>query len=47
MTVKRFLANSSVVEISHPLYSTDLVPSGLFLFPKLKTTLKGKSFWYA
>ena len=47
MTMKCFLANCSFVEISHPHYSTDLVPYGLFLFSKLKTALKGISFWYS
>jgi hypothetical protein len=30
--------------LSHLPYSPDLVPSGFFLFPKLKITLKGKIF---
>jgi len=30
--------------VSHPPYSPDLAPADLFLFPKLKTTLKGRRF---
>jgi hypothetical protein len=30
--------------VPHPLYSRDLAPTDLFLFPKLKTTLKGRRF---
>ena len=28
----------------HPPYSPDLAPADFFLFPKLKTTLKGRRF---
>jgi len=30
--------------VPHPPYSPDLVPAEFFLFPKLKTTLKGRRF---
>jgi len=30
--------------VSHPPCSPDLTPADLFLFPKLKTTLKGRRF---
>jgi transposase len=30
--------------VLHPPYSPDLAPAVLFLFPKLKTTLKGRRF---
>jgi hypothetical protein len=30
--------------VPHPPYSSDLAPAEFFLFPKLKTTLKGRSF---
>jgi len=30
--------------VHQPPYSTDLAPADFFLFPKLKTTLKGRRF---
>jgi hypothetical protein len=30
--------------VPHPPYSLDLAPADFFLFPKLKTTLKGHRF---
>jgi len=30
--------------VPHPPYSPDLAPTDVFLFPKLKTTLKGRRF---
>jgi len=30
--------------VPHPSYSTDLAPTDFSLFPKLKTTLKGRRF---
>jgi len=30
--------------VPHPPYSLDLAPAGFFVFPKLKTTLKGHHF---
>jgi transposase len=30
--------------VPHPPYSPDLAPADFFLFPKLKTTLKGHRF---
>ncbi|GBM62863.1 hypothetical protein AVEN_274544-1 [Araneus ventricosus] len=42
--VKRFLAEHGATELSHPPYSPDLLPTDFFLFPKLKVTLKGRSF---
>jgi hypothetical protein len=30
--------------VPHPSYSLDLAPADFFLFPKLKTTLKGRRF---
>jgi hypothetical protein len=30
--------------VSHPPYSPNLAPADFFLFPKLKTTLKGRRF---
>jgi hypothetical protein len=43
LVVKTFLAKKGVVEISHPPYSPDLTPADFFLFPTVKTALKGKS----
>jgi hypothetical protein len=31
-------------ELPHPPYSPDLAPADFFMFPKLKTTLKGRRF---
>jgi hypothetical protein len=42
--VKTFLAKYGVMEISHPPYHPDLAPADLFLFPTVKTALKGKRF---
>jgi hypothetical protein len=44
LAVKIFLAKHGVVEISHPPYSPDLAPVDFFLFPTVKTALKGKRF---
>ena len=38
MTVKYFLANHGIVEMSHPHYSPDLLPADCFLFPERKKT---------
>jgi len=39
-----YLAKHQTSIVPHPPYSPDLVPAGFFLFPKLKTTLKGRRF---
>jgi len=39
--VREFLAQHNITTLPHPPYSPDLVPCGFFLFPKLKTHLKG------
>lgn len=44
LPVKRFLAKHEVVELHHPPYSPDLAPADFFLFPKLKTVIKGTRF---
>jgi hypothetical protein len=36
MRVKYFLVNHGIVEMSHPPYSTDLLPVDCFLFPERK-----------
>jgi histone-lysine N-methyltransferase SETMAR len=42
--VARFLAREQVTVLRHPSYSPDLAPADFFLFPKLKSQLKGKRF---
>lgn len=42
--VSEYLAKHSVTTLSQPPYSTDLVPSGFFLFPMIKKELKGHHF---
>jgi len=39
-----YLAKHQTSVVSHPPYSPDLAPADFFLFPKLKTTLKGRCF---
>jgi hypothetical protein len=38
--IHSYLAIHQTSIVSHPLYSPDLAPADVFLFPKLKTTLK-------
>jgi hypothetical protein len=38
------LAKQGIPVLSHPPYSRDLVPADFFLFPKLKTAMKGMKF---
>jgi hypothetical protein len=42
--VAKFLAKRGLPVLSHPPYSPDLGPVDLFLFPKLKTAMKGMKF---
>ena len=39
-----FLAKHQFTQVTQPLYSPDLVPWDFWLFPKLKSPLKGKRF---
>jgi len=39
-----YLAKHQTSIVPHPPYSPDLAPADFFLFPKLKTTLKGRRF---
>jgi len=39
-----YLAKHQTSVVPHPHYSPDLAPADFFLFPKLKTTLKGRCF---
>jgi hypothetical protein len=43
-SVWEFLAKHSIPVVPHPPYSPDLAPCDFFLFPRLKSTLKGKRF---
>lgn len=42
--VRQFLAQHNVTVIDHPPYSPDLAPADFFLFPRLKSVLKGARF---
>jgi hypothetical protein len=44
LLLRSYLAKHQTFVVSHPPYSPGLVPAGFFLFPKLKTTLKGRRF---
>jgi hypothetical protein len=38
------LGNCSKIEMSQPFYSPGLMPADFFLFPNVKTVLKGSRF---
>jgi hypothetical protein len=42
--VLEFLAKKLIMKLDHPPYSPDLGPYNFWLFPKLKTTVKGDKF---
>jgi len=42
--VRNFLAKNETTVVPQPHYSPDLAPGDFFLFPKLKSTLKGRRF---
>ena len=44
MLVREFLAKNKTVIMPQPPYSLGLAPADFFLFPKLKTPMKGKRF---
>jgi hypothetical protein len=44
LAIQEFLAKKSILKLEHPLYLPDLAPCDFWLFPKLKTTLKGHRF---
>jgi len=44
LSVKRYWAKNNIPVMEHPLYSPDLAPCDIFLFPKIKSALKGTSF---
>jgi histone-lysine N-methyltransferase SETMAR len=42
LRVPQFLAGKGISAMDHPPYSPDLAPADFWLFPKLKSVLKGK-----
>ena len=42
--MQKFLAKYQITQVTQPSYSPDLVPYDFWLFPKLKSPLKGKRF---
>jgi histone-lysine N-methyltransferase SETMAR len=48
VSIKRFFAKQDIPEVNHPPpprpYSPDLSPPEFFLFPEIKSTLKGRRF---
>ena len=42
--VNDFLAKNNVKKLEHPPYSPDLTPAEFYLFPQLKSALKGQRF---
>ncbi|GFT39249.1 putative mariner transposase [Trichonephila clavipes] len=44
LSVKRYLADKRTPVLEHAPYSPDLAPSDFFLFPKIKSALKGTRF---
>jgi hypothetical protein len=44
LSVKTFLAKHKIPVLEHPPYSLDLAPCDFFLFPKIKSALKGTQF---
>jgi len=44
LLIREFLTKHEATVVSQPPYSPDLAPADLFLFPKLKSSLKGRQF---
>jgi histone-lysine N-methyltransferase SETMAR len=44
LRVSRFLAGKGISAMDHPPCSPELAPSDFWLFPNLKSVLKGKRF---
>lgn len=44
LSVKQFLADKRIPVLEHPPYSPDLAPCDFYLFPKVKSALKGRHF---
>jgi len=45
--VKDFLANSNLTTLEHSPYSPDMALANSYLFPQLKSALKGQPFYFA
>jgi len=44
LSVVQYLANKNITVLEHPLYSPDLALCDFYLFPKIKSVLKGTHF---
>jgi transposase len=44
LLIREFLAKQETIVVPQPPYSPDLAPAGVSLFPKMKSTLKGRRF---
>lgn len=44
VAVRKFLAKKQIPVIQHPAYSPDLSPCNYYLFPKIKSTIKGAMY---
>ena len=44
LSIREFLAKKNISVLPHPPYSPDLAPCDFYLFPKLKSKLKGHHF---
>ena len=44
LLMQRFLAKHQITQVTQPPHSPDLAPRNFWLFPKLKSLLKGKRF---
>ena len=44
LLIREFLAKQETIVVPQPPYSPDLAPADFFLFPKFKSTLKGRRF---
>jgi transposase len=44
LLIREFLAKNETTIVPQPLFSSELDPADSFLFPKLKSTLKGQRF---
>ena len=44
LSICQFLAERNIATLEHPPYSPDLAPCDFFLFPKIKSVLKGTHF---
>ena len=44
LLIRSYLAKYQTSVVLHPHYSADLAPADFFLFPKIKTSLKGRRF---